>query len=132
MSTREDDPNRKADTSSEDEWDSEDDGFAAGQDEDDEGFDGDADAEPEGTTETPAALDELEEKELMLTEDEAAQVIAVDEAEVLRTIARETRALESGVDTAGEDEFVCQSCFLVKRVSQRAGPRKKICRDCAA
>jgi hypothetical protein len=29
------------------------------------------------------------------------------------------------------DEFVCQSCFLVKRSSQLANRRKMICRDCA-
>lgn len=28
------------------------------------------------------------------------------------------------------DEFVCQSCFLVKHPSQLADPKKQLCRDC--
>ncbi|MFP5224256.1 MAG: DUF4193 family protein [Actinomycetota bacterium] len=29
------------------------------------------------------------------------------------------------------NEFVCQSCFLVKHRSQMADPKKKYCQDCA-
>ena len=28
------------------------------------------------------------------------------------------------------DEFVCQSCFLVKHPSQLADPERQLCRDC--
>ena len=28
------------------------------------------------------------------------------------------------------DEFVCNSCFLVKHANQRANPKKDVCRDC--
>jgi hypothetical protein len=31
-----------------------------------------------------------------------------------------------------EGEFVCRSCFLVKRTAQLANRKKMICRDCAS
>ena len=78
------------------------------------------------------ALDQLEAEELeMLTEDEAAESLPIDEAEELRQIRRAAMSLESSADTAGEDEFVCSNCFLVKAGSQLAGKRKKLCLDCA-
>ncbi len=94
---------------------------------DDDADDGDADDED------AEALDELEAEELdMLTEDEASEVIAVDEAAELRKLRREERALDVDPEGAGSDEFVCTSCFLVKRTSQLADRRKRVCRDCAA
>lgn len=97
--------------------DDDDNGEAAG------GEDGDGDRE---------ALDELEAEELeMLTEDEAAETLPVDEAEELREIRRAAMSLESAADSAAEGEFVCASCFLVKAGSQLADKRKKLCRDCA-
>ena len=77
------------------------------------------------------ALDELEAEELdMLTEDEAAEALPVDEVEELRQLRREAIELELGPDAVGEDEFVCSNCFLVKRITQLADKRKKLCRDC--
>ncbi len=78
------------------------------------------------------ALDELEAEELeMLTEDEEAETLPIDEAEELRQIRRAAMSLESSADTAGADEFVCSNCFLVKAGSQLADKRKKLCLDCA-
>ncbi len=78
------------------------------------------------------ALEQLEAEELeMLTEDEEAEALPVDEAEELRQIRRAAMSLESAADSAAEDEFVCNSCFLVKAGSQLADKRKKLCRDCA-
>jgi hypothetical protein len=68
----------------------------------------------------------------MLTEDEESEVIQVDEAAEMRAIRREELALDKDAESATSDEFVCQSCFLVKRTSQLADKRRKICRDCAA
>ena len=88
----------------------------------------DSDDEVEGT-----ALGELETQELeMLTDDEAAETIVIDEAAELRAIRREQLELDKDPPAITEDEFVCQSCFLVKRTSQLADRRKKICADCAA
>ena len=91
---------------------------------------GDDDEEPEGDTE---ALDDLEAEELeMLTDDEASETIVVDEETQLRDIRRAQLAMESGLPGgATESEFVCSVCYLVKRSSQLANRRKKICNDCA-
>jgi hypothetical protein len=102
-------------------------------DDDDDGADevaADGDDESDGDTE---ALDDLEAEELeMLTDDEASETIVVDEETQLRDIRRAQIAMESGVPGGPtEKEFVCSSCFLVKRSSQMAGRRKKICLDCA-
>ncbi len=87
----------------------------------------DADEEP------TEALDELEAEELeMLTEDETSETLVIDEAAEMRAIRRAEIAMDvESVDKATLDEFVCTSCFLVKRSSQLANKRKKICRDCA-
>ena len=101
-----------------------DDGDAAADDDGDD----DGDDEEEGGAE---ALDKLEAEELeMLTEDEAAEALPVDEAEELRQLRREAIALEAGAEDQQDDEFVCASCFLVKRTSQLANRRKKLCKDC--
>jgi hypothetical protein len=87
-------------------------------------------SDEEGETE---ALDDLEAEELeMLTEDEASETIVVDEETQLRDIRRAQLSMESGVaGGATEGEFVCSVCFLVKKSSQIANKRKKICLDCA-
>ena len=97
--------------------------------------DDDTEDDTEGDAEVEAeALDELEAEELeMLTEDETAEVLVVDEAAEMRAIRRAELAMDQqGVAEATEDEFVCSKCFLVLKVSQLANPRKKICKDCAA
>ncbi len=102
------------------------DDFSGEEDEDEESDEGDSPAEEE-----EEALDELEAEELeMLTEDEAAEALPVDEAEELRQIRREAMALETGAESVGSDEFVCAACFLVKRTTQLADKRKSLCRDC--
>lgn len=99
-------------------------------DEDVEKVAGDVSDSEDGDTE---ALDDLEAEELeMLTEDEASETIVVDEATQLRDIRRAQISIEaSAVGGAGENEFVCSVCFLVKKSSQLRNRRKKICRDCA-
>lgn len=92
-------------------------------DDDDNGDDGGDDDE---------ALDELEAEELeMLTEDEEAESLPVDEAAEMRKLRREAIALDAPAESVSDGEFVCASCFLVKRSSQLADKRKKLCRDCA-
>ncbi len=109
------------------------DGLDEDADDDDADGDSDSDSDGEPPAEETEALDALEAEELdMLTEDEASEVIAVDEAEELRRLRREQMTMESDAEGAGTDEFVCQSCFLVRRTSQLADVRNKICKDCAA
>ena len=81
----------------------------------------------------PAALDELEAAELeMLTPDEAAEVIRVDEAAEVASLRKAELALDKEADGVASGEFVCSSCFLVKKDTQLANKSKQICKDCAA
>ncbi len=93
-----------------------------------------ADAESDDDGEEVAeALDELEAEEReMLTEDESDETIVVDEAAEMRAIRRAEISMdEESADSAHSDEFVCTSCFLVKKNSQMANKRRRICFDCA-
>lgn len=90
----------------------------------------DEEAEDE-ETEADEALDELEAEELELLEDEVSESLLVDEVAELRAIRREELTMDLDAHAVRDGEFVCQSCFLVKRTSQLANRRKMICRDCA-
>jgi len=81
-----------------------------------------------------AALDELEAEELeMLTDDESDETLVIDEAAEMRAIRRAEIAMQDdSIDEATSKEFVCSSCFLVKRENQLANKRRKICLDCAS
>ncbi len=70
----------------------------------------------------------------MLTDDEESETLIVDEAVELRAIRRAEISMERGTASSErtDDEFVCQSCFLVLKTSQLANKRKRLCRDCAA
>jgi len=107
-----------------------DDDILIDEDDDDAAEAADDDESDDGDTE---ALDDLEAEELeMLTDDEASETIVVDEETQLRDIRRAQIAMERGVPGGPtEKEFVCSVCFLVKRSSQMASRRKKICLDCA-
>ncbi len=105
--------------------DLEDDVAAVGFDDDD---DDDDDEEDEETTE---ALEELESQELQLLDEEKDDNLLVDEVEVLRAIRREELTMNVDAQLQRADEFVCQSCFMLKRTSQLANKRKQLCADCA-
>lgn len=94
--------------------------------------DSESDSSDDGE-EATEALDELEAEEReMLTEDESEETIVVDEAAEMRAIRRAEISMdEESADSAHSDEFVCSSCFLVKKNSQMANKRRKICFDCA-
>ena len=95
--------------------------------------DGDSDDGDNSPEDDTKALDELEAEELeMLTEDESVETIVIDEAAEMRALRRAEISMEGdSADEASAEEFVCTSCFLVKRTSQLANKRKKICFDCA-
>ncbi len=101
----------------------------------DEDTSDESESDEDGGGDGEEALDELEAEELdMLTDDEESETLIVDEAEELRAIRRAEISLQSGGASTerAEDEFVCQSCFLVLKSSQLANKRKMYCRDCAA
>lgn len=107
--------------------DSDDDAFES----DDEFDEDDDEDEDESGEEADEALEELEAEELELTDDEADE-LHVDEAATLRAIRREELTLDVEAQGAGTGEFVCQSCFLVKRRTQLANKKKMYCLDCAS
>lgn len=92
----------------------------------------DEDDEFADETEADEALDELEAEELELLEDEVSESILVDEVAELRAIRREELTMDLDAHAVREGEFVCRSCFLVKRTAQLANRKKMICRDCAS
>jgi hypothetical protein len=97
------------------------------------GFDGDDDEDDDDDQdeETTEALEELETQELQLLDDEKNDNLLVDEVEVLRAIRREELTMNVDTQSKRADEFVCQSCFMLKRTSQLANKRKQLCADCA-
>ena len=115
-----------------DEAESEDDDKDAYEDDvdaDDSDGDDDDDDQDEETVE---ALEELESQELQLLEHEANETLLVDEVAELRAMRREELTLNVDAQGQKSDEFVCQSCFMVKKTSQLANKRKMICHDCVA
>ena len=92
----------------------------------------DEDDEFADEAEADEALDELEAEELELLEDEVSGSILVDEVAELRAIRREELTMDLDAHAVREGEFVCRSCFLVKRTTQLANRKKMICRDCAS
>ncbi len=82
--------------------------------------------------ETAEALEELETQELKLNEDEESEALLIDEVKELRAMRREELTMNVDAQVQKSDEFVCQSCFMVKRMSQMANKRKMICQDCVA
>jgi hypothetical protein len=108
----------------------EDDDTVVYDDEDEDGNDEESD-DGDDDEETAEALDELEAEELELLDEEVEDALLVDEAAELRAIRREELTLNVDAQIQRSDEFVCQSCFLVKRSSQLANKRKMLCRDCA-
>ena len=97
------------------------------------GFDDDDDDEDDEDQdeETTEALEELESQELQLLDEEKDDNLLVDEVEMLRSIRREELTMNVDAQSQRADEFVCQSCFMLKRTSQLANKRKQLCADCA-
>jgi hypothetical protein len=103
----------------------------AEEEDDDVDYDEDDDDEDDEDEETTEALEELESQELELLGEEKNDNLLVDEVEELRAIRREELTMNVDTQLQRADEFVCQSCFMVKRISQLANKRKQLCADCA-
>jgi len=115
------------------ELEADDDKDAYEKDVDADDSDGDDDDDDDGQDEeTVEALEELESQELQLLEHEASETLLVDEVAELRAMRREELTLNVDAQGQKSDEFVCQSCFMVKKTSQLANKRKMICHDCVA
>lgn len=86
---------------------------AASEDEDEDELEVDHDVE--------ATLDEILKERLVVVEEEEEDDEPTD---------REDQADSGKVAPKRPDEFVCQSCFLVKHPSQLADAKRQYCRDC--
>jgi hypothetical protein len=64
-------------------------------------------------------------------DEEVGETLLVDEVEELRAIRREELTMNVDAQLQRSDEFVCQACFMVKRMSQLANRKKMLCADCA-
>ncbi|HUR77710.1 MAG TPA: DUF4193 family protein [Acidimicrobiales bacterium] len=84
------------------------------------------------------AAEEEEEDELEVDHDVEAtldeilkeRLVVVEEEEDDEPTDREDQADTGKVAPKRPDEFVCQSCFLVKHPSQLADAKRQYCRDC--
>jgi hypothetical protein len=83
----------------------------------------DDDDDEEDDTDVEASLDEIL-KERLVVEDEEVD----DEDEAPEADDKGDPAVK--VQPKRPDEFVCQSCFLVKHPSQLADAKRQLCRDC--
>ena len=63
---------------------------------------------------------------LVVAEEEEAE----EEEEEAPELPEERAEGATKVVPKREDEFVCQSCFLLKRKSQLADPKRQLCLDC--
>lgn len=110
-------------------------------DDDDDDLDDEGNSEPEPgpddddeddeEEERTVPLDPLEAEEMEAVEANEPATMLVDEASEIKAIRREEMALDLDSEGRRKDEFVCQSCFLVRNVVQQAYKRRKICIDCA-
>lgn len=87
---------------------------------------------------TPAAESDDDEETLDEEgddeEEESLDVILAREQDLeeeFATVGESTSRQPSTTTPAGEDEFTCRSCFLVKRRAQLADAGDMICTDCA-
>jgi len=81
---------------------------------------GEEDEEEVDDEDVEASLDEILKERLVVEEEEDEEVLELeDRSEVSERVLPKQ-----------PDEFVCQSCFLVKHSSQLADPEKTLCRDC--
>lgn len=94
------------------------------QDEDDDDEDDDEDDQKTVT------LDALEAEELETVETNDPATILVDEASEIKALRRKEMAIDVEADSRRVDEFVCTSCFLLRKNVQLADPENMLCADC--
>ena len=75
-------------------------------------------------------LDALEAEELETVETNDPATILVDEASEIKALRRKEMAIDVEADSRRVDEFVCTSCFLLRKNVQLADPENMLCADC--
>lgn len=106
---------------------------------DEEEGEGDAEEDEEGAAAKKKTKEEEDEDELEVDHDVEATLDEILKERLV--VVEEDDEEDEPVDRADEtdtgkvapkrpDEFVCQSCFLVKHPSQLADAKRQYCRDC--
>lgn len=95
------------------------------QDEDD-----DEDDEDDEDDQKTVTLDALEAEELETVETNDPATILVDEASEIKALRRKEMAIDVEADSRRVDEFVCTSCFLLRKNVQLADHKNMLCADC--
>lgn len=92
---------------------------------DDSGDDDDDDSEADDE------LSGLEGEELnMVEKGVSGELLTSEQAMEVAGIRRAELSINPDDHAIRQNEFLCVSCFLVKRVTQKSSPRSKICTDC--
>ena len=76
-------------------------------------------------------LSGLEGEELnMVEEGVSGELLTSEQAMEVAGIRRAELSINPDDHAIRQNEFLCESCFLVKRITQKSSPRSKICIDC--
>ena len=85
----------------------------------------------EDDSEADDELSGLEVEELkMLDEGVSGELLTSEQAMEVAGIRRAELSINPDDHAIRQNEFLCESCFLVKRITQKSSPRSKICIDC--
>jgi len=89
------------------------------------------DSQDEDDGEADDELSGLEGEELnMVEEGVSGELLTSEQAMEVAGIRRAELSINPDDHAIRLNEFLCVSCFLVKRITQKSSPRSKICTDC--
>ena len=89
------------------------------------------DKSDEDDSEEDDELSGLEGEELnMVEEGVSEELLTSEQAMEVAGIRRAELSINPDDHAIRQNEFLCESCFLVKRITQKASRRSKICIDC--
>ena len=76
-------------------------------------------------------LSGLEVEELNMVEEGVNEkILTSEQAREVATFRREELSINPDDHAIRQNEFLCNNCFLVKRITQKSSPRSSICTDC--
>ena len=88
-------------------------------------------SEDEDDSDGDDELSGLEGEELnMVEEGVSGELLTSEQAMEVAGIRRAELSINPDDHAIRQNEFLCESCFLVKRITQKSSPRSKICIDC--
>lgn len=100
---------------------------------DDEDLDEDLDGEVAEDLD-PELVEDAPVEDLELDDDVQTSVLPTfdeDEEELVRAVVEDDDDSDLDAEGLREGEFVCRSCYMAKRESALADPKRMLCRDCA-